>query len=130
MFAPIDTRSPHEVEAQVQSIYDRLFADGDGEFVPRAFSWAEQCFNGRYADYQAIDARYHDFEHTLQGTLCLTRLLHGRHAAGAQPPLTRRLFELVLLAILFHDTGYLKKRDDQEGTGAKYTVTHVGRSAD
>jgi len=40
------------------------------------------------------------------------------------------MFQLSLLAILLHDTGYLKKRDDLDGTGAKYTVTHVQRSAD
>jgi hypothetical protein len=130
MFAPINTRIPHEVEAQVQRIYGRLFAGADQDFVPRAFGWAASCFTGRYADYQAIDARYHDFEHTLQGTLCLARLLCGRHLAEAQPPVTRPLFELAILAILFHDTGYLKKRDDLEGTGAKYTITHVSRSAD
>ena len=28
-----------------------------------------------------------------------------------------------------HDTGYLKRRGDDQGTGAKYTVTHVERSA-
>jgi hypothetical protein len=56
-------------------------------------------------------------------------LLRGRHEAKAQPEVTRRMFELGLLAILLHDTGYLKKRDDVQGTGAKYTVTHVHRSA-
>jgi len=35
-----------------------------------------------------------------------------------------------VLAILLHDTGYLKKRDDTDGTGAKYTVTHVHRSGE
>ena len=34
------------------------------------------------------------------------------------------------MAILLHDTGYLKKRDDTKGTGAKYTVIHVHRSAE
>jgi hypothetical protein len=99
-------------------------------FVSRAFGWAIECFTGHYRDYQAIDARYHDFEHTLQGTLCVARLLGGRHAAGAQPPVSQHLFQLALLAILLHDTGYLKKRSDTEGTGAKYTVVHVNRSAD
>jgi hypothetical protein len=37
---------------------------------------------------------------------------------------------LGLLAILFHDAGYLKRQDDREGTGAKYTVIHVERSAE
>ena len=105
MFAQVDTRIPTEVEAEVQSIYRSLFPNGDPAFVPRAFDWAGQCFTGRFADYQAVDARYHDFEHTLQGTLCLARLLHGRHQAGAKPAMTEHAFELVLLAILFHDTG-------------------------
>jgi hypothetical protein len=130
MFAQVDTRVPTEVEAQIQSIYRSLFPDGDPNFVPRAFDWAGQCFTGQFGDYQAIDARYHDFEHTLQGTLCLARLLHGRHQAGAKPLMTQHAFELAMLAILFHDTGYLKKRDDTVGTGAKYTLTHVARSAD
>src|SRR5438034_1965999 len=130
MLAQVDTRIPHEVEGQVRSIYAQLFPQGDLGFVPRAFAWASQCFRGQYADYQPIDARYHDFEHTLQGTLCLARLLYGRHAAGARPLLTQHLFELALLAILFHDTGYLKKRSDTKGTGAKYTITHVSRSAE
>ena len=129
MFSQIDTRIPHQVELEVHSIYRRLFPQGERAFVPRAFIWAGECFTGHYADYQAVDARYHDFEHTLQGTLCLARLLAGRHAAEAAPALEVKWFELGLLAILFHDTGYLKKRDDHEGTGAKYTLTHVARSA-
>jgi hypothetical protein len=130
MFAPVDTRVPHEVESEVHSICCKLFPDGDRSFVPRAFEWATTCFTGRHTGYQAIDAGYHDFEHTLQGTLCLARLLHGRHLAGGQPAMTQQMFELALLAILFHDTGYLKRDGDNEGTGAKYTLTHVSRSAE
>jgi len=129
MFAPVDTRVPSEVEGQVHSIYRRLFPKGERAFVPRAFDWATACFTGRHPGYQAIDARYHDFEHTLQGTLCLARLLHGRHAAGAKPVMTQPMFELALLSVLFHDSGYLKQRGDDEGTGAKYTPTHVARGA-
>jgi len=130
MFSHVDTRMPSQVEAQVHRIHCEMFPSRDGEVVGRAFGWATSCFTGGYEDYQPIDTRYHDFEHTLQGTLCLARLLHGRHKAGAEPRVDEHWFELVLLAILFHDTGYLKRRDDTEGTGAKYTVVHVGRSAD
>jgi hypothetical protein len=38
------------------------------------------------------------------------------------------MVELGLLAILFHDTGYLKKKSDSAGSGAKYTAVHVSRS--
>jgi hypothetical protein len=129
MLRPVDTKVPSAVEEQVGTIYLSLFPSGHRDFVSRAFAWGDLCFTGKHPDYQAIDAKYHDFEHTLQGTLCLARLLEGRHKAGAEPPLGQKLFELGLLAILFHDTGYLKKADDTEGTGAKYTLIHVGRSA-
>ena len=107
---------------------EAIFAGGDKIFVSRVFGWAKDCFAGNYRDYQAVDAPYHDLEHTLQGTLCMARLLRGRHLAEVQPPLSQKMFKLGLLAILLHDTGYLKKRNDSEGTGAKYTVTHVERS--
>ena len=58
------------------------------------------------------------------------RLLLGRHRAQAQPELTEKFFQLGIIGILLHDTGYLKKRDDTEGTGAKYTAIHVQRSAE
>jgi hypothetical protein len=130
MYSPVDTKDPTAVEMAVQRAYLAAFPTGNLMFVPRIFGWAMECFTGNYRDYMAVDALYHDFEHTLQGTLCMARLLRGWQAAGGQPPLTQRMFQLGLIAILLHDTGYLKKRGDLEGTGAKYTITHVGRSAE
>src|SRR5437899_4598149 len=129
MFPQVDTKVPGAVEEEVYRIYRKLFPTGRRDFVAQAFGWVESCFTGKFGDYQPIDARYHDLEHTLQGTLCLARLICGREAAGARPKVTERMCQLTLLAILFHDTGYLKKKDDKEGTGAKYTPIHVGRSA-
>ena len=125
-----DTHDPLAVAAQVRGDYLAMFPDGDRQFVPRAFSWALDCFTGRDHEFLPIDARYHDLEHTLQGTLCLSTLLRGWHETGSEPLLTRKAFELCLLAILLHDTGYLKRREDTSGTGAKYTLTHVNRSCD
>jgi hypothetical protein len=168
MILSVATNDPTAVESHVQSSYLSIFPDGDRLFVSRVFGLAIECFSGHYSDYQAVDARYHDFEHTLQGTLCMSRLLHAWQSANGQrtepflplpkgegrgegervarppiwpqsrdqdhngtpPPLTQRLFQLGILGILLHDTGYLKKRDDLEGTGAKYTTTHVNRSAE
>ncbi len=128
MDVEIDTKQIAQVQPEVQSIYKSVFPQGDTSFLAAAFEWAHACFLGNYKDYQPIDARYHDLEHTLQGTLCMARLLRGWSLAKAQPVLTERLFELGIIAILLHDTGYLKKRDDLEGTGAKYTLIHVDRS--
>jgi hypothetical protein len=128
MFPRVDTKDPAAVEQEVRSTYRMLFPQGNPMFVPVTFAWAQDCFEGRFQDYLPIDAQYHDLEHTLQGILCMTRLLQGRHRAGALPVVPRRMFELGLLAMLLHDTGYLKKRGDTTGTGAKYTLTHVARS--
>ena len=124
----IDTRQPSLVEAEIRVAYAAMFRDFQPDYVATIFQWAVDCFQGRYKDYQPIDAHYHDMEHTLQGALCMAQLLRNRHDTNAEPRLTRRIFELGMLAILMHDTGYLKKRGDNEGTGAKYTLTHVDRS--
>ncbi len=130
MYPPVLTKDPVAVQSAVQSIYREMFPAGDAGFIPRAFGWATDCFAGRYKNYQPIDALYHDFEHTLQVTLCLARLLHGMHRFGASIKPSAKEFELVLLAILLHDTGYLKDRGDTSGTGAKYTLVHVARSVE
>ncbi len=130
MYSHVVTRDPTAVEVEVQAAYLAMFPDGSKMFVPQIFGWVIDCFTGRYADYQPIDAEYHDFEHTLQGALCMARILHARHRTNAQPKVTREIFELGIMAILLHDTGYLKKKWDVTGTGAKYTVIHVRRSAD
>ena len=54
-----------------------------------AFGWAARVLRAaRHPDYLPIDARYHDLEHTMQGALCLARLLQGRHARRPSPALT------------------------------------------
>lgn len=130
MIRDVDTRDTLAVASQVQRDYRAMYSDADPAIVPRAFVWTIDCFTGRHPKYQAIDARYHDLEHTLQGILCLSGLLRGRQQSGASPAISRRQFELCLLAMLMHDTGYLKLRDDTTGTGAKYTLTHVQRSCE
>ena len=130
MFPAVDTRDLPAVQNEIESIFSALFPEASGRFIPEAFERTKEWFTGRYPGYQAIDARYHDLEHTLQGTLGLARILRGRHFAGVRPILTPKAFELGLFAILMHDTGYLKRVEDTEGTGAKYTATHVRRSGE
>jgi hypothetical protein len=128
MLESVNTRDPSAVEGAVQAAYAEMFPRGDSNFIPKVFRWAVSWFSGQYRDYQPIDAHYHDLEHTMQGVLCMMRLLRGRHRQPSDPCLTQRMMELGLLAILMHDTGYLKKKGDVDGTGAKYTLIHVDRS--
>jgi hypothetical protein len=130
MYDRVDTRHPTEVEVEVTRLYRAMFPAGDRAMIPRVFDWATACFTGNYEGLQPLDTKYHDYEHTLQVTLCLTRLLHARHQAGAQPVLGLTRFEQALIAALFHDSGYLKTKYDNFGSGAKFTVIHVERGAE
>lgn len=130
MRVEIDTKDIDAVCRESDRIYRSIYDDADPKFVPWACGWFRCFFAGQYEDYLPIDTPYHDREHTMQGLLCLVRLLHGRHRANAEPRVPRRTFELGILAILLHDTGYLKHDTDVEGTGAKYTLIHVDRSKD
>lgn len=130
MSDPVSTADARAVQNAVTNAFKTAFRGSSPQWLADAFARAEDCFAGRYPGYQAIDARYHDLEHTMQGTLCLARLLSARHAAAPEPQATAELFELAIIAALLHDTGYLKPNSDREGTGAKYTLTHVSRSAE
>jgi hypothetical protein len=125
---PINTRETAAVEAEVRKAYAEMFPRGDNGYVARSLGWAVSWFSGNYSGYLPVDTRYHDLEHTFQGTVCMARLLRCRASHGRQPALSQRTVELGLLGMLMHDSGYLKRLGDDSGTGAKYTLVHVERS--
>ena len=128
MFNSVDTKNPAAVAALVRRIFHQLFPAAGITLIDRAFLDIEVLYTGKHPGYQAIDLGYHNLEHSLQATVCLTFLLEGAQQSGEITPLTSRQFELAIVTALLHDTGYLKIRSDESGTGAKYTLTHVLRS--
>jgi hypothetical protein len=128
MFPPVDTKNAAAVAAFVREKFALMYPGASLVWLEAIFHDMEDLFLGRNPDYSAIDIRYHDFEHTLQATVCITLLLEGRHQAAVEPRLNPRQFELALSAVLLHDSGYVKLRSDTSGTGAKYTFCHVLRS--
>lgn len=126
----IDTKSAPAVAGAVKEIFGKTWPAPNDALIECLFSDVTAMFEGRHPGYQAIDMFYHDYEHTLQATVCLVQILEGRHHADAQPALTQRDWELGLMAVLLHDTGYLKQTEDLLGTGAKYTLIHERRSCE
>ncbi len=126
----IDTKSPAAVVAAAKKAFALISAQSSSPLLDRLFADVTDMFNGKYPGYLCIDMHYHDYEHTLQATVCLIHLLEGRQRSGDQPVLTARDWELAIIAVLLHDTGYLKHADDRDGTGAKYTLIHESRSCD
>jgi hypothetical protein len=128
MFPPVDTKNAPAVAHFVETKFAAMYPGASLVWLERIFHDIEELFCGRHPDYAAVDLRYHDLEHTLQACVCITLLLEGRHAAGVEPRVDARHFELALSAVLLHDSGYLRLRSDNVGTGAKYTFCHVLRS--
>jgi hypothetical protein len=92
----------------------------------KVFEDVFKLFRGEYPGYQKCNTLYHDFKHTTDCLLTMARLIHGASLNGLALP--DRDVILGLTAALFHDSGYIQGDDDQEGTGAKYTLVHVERS--
>jgi len=125
-----DTRNPLAVAGAVEKLHEEIFPGVGCAYVRPVLRKVESVFAGQWQDYQAMDTAYHDLEHTLQATLCCLRIITGHHRAGAHPVLSPRDFRIAFHAMLLHDVGYLKKRDDHEGTGAKFTLIHEPRGCD
>jgi hypothetical protein len=126
----IDTKTPAAVVKAVKDAFSDIGSTASFPLLDRLFEDVQGMFEGRYAGYQAIDMKYHDFEHTLQATLCLVHILQGRGRTPDKPVLTARDWELAVMGALLHDSGYLKPNDDLGGTGAKFTFVHERRSCD
>lgn len=126
----INTKSTAAVVRALKEAFAEVGGQASFPLLERLVEDVEGMFEGRYAGYQAIDMSYHNFEHTLQATLCLVHILQGRSRTADKPVMTLRDWELGVMAALLHDTGYLKANGDNEGSGAKYTFVHERRSCD
>jgi hypothetical protein len=124
----IDFSCTSDVRTLVNERRQHMFGvRGDG-YIDEYMEAIADLFAGRHPDYQAMDTAYHDITHTMQATLCLVELLHHRHFSDAQPTVGAEDFKRAVIAILFHDIGYLKMVGDSDGSGAKYTHVHEKRS--
>ncbi|HYG56366.1 MAG TPA: hypothetical protein VD965_13810, partial [Burkholderiales bacterium] len=126
------TTDPASVGAEVVRIFKGLFPGASAKALERAFGDAGALYDGRRPDYHPCDTEYHDIQHVLDVTLAMARLLDGYQQVrrAGEPPLTPEVFIVGVLAALFHDFGYLRRRNDRKHRyGAEYTLVHVSRSA-
>lgn len=127
----VDTMDPLSVSYEVAQIYERLYHREFPSGMVRVFADIERLYRGEFPGYHACETDYHDIQHILEVTLAMSRLMDGCVQATGPQVMDDRLFQLGTVSALFHDIGYLRRRDDTEKKhGAEYTQTHVGRGAD
>jgi hypothetical protein len=122
------THDPRAVEAAIIEAGSKCFPGQSLEKIERLMRAVEDLYQGKVSPYQASDMAYHNLEHTLQVTLCWSRMFHSLKEHRPEMPVVYADFLLGIAACLLHDTGYLKESDDPSGTGAKYVLIHEHRS--
>jgi len=127
----VDVSNTQAVCDAVCDIFHACYLAADDSKIRRVFEDFDCLFEGHYSGFNACDTYYHDKQHTLDMTLALARLIDGHerqsdrhHTFGA------KLTTVAIITALFHDSGYIRKTDDQKHhNGAQYTSVHVSRSA-
>ena len=123
----INTEDPNDTNKEVKKIYGKLFGSALFNKVEVVLEDITKLFNGSYPPYAKCDTGYHDLEHTLHAYLAMARIISGlirEHPTA----ISKEFVVLGLISALGHDTGYIRERDDIEGTGGKYTQIHMNRS--
>jgi len=121
-------KAPREVLAEVEKIALLIFKQFNFTNLHLVFFDILKLFQGKYPGYRRCNTLYHDLNHTLECLLVTAQLTHGAHLHGVR--FTKIDVELVLVAALMHDTGYLQTVVEDAGTGGKFTLCHISRSID
>jgi hypothetical protein len=127
----IRTTDAASVGTEVMRLFKGLYGAPAPE-LERAFADAARLYRGEHPEYHACDTEYHDIQHVLDVTLAMARLMDGYAGSRREdePALGRETFIVGVLAALFHDFGYLRRRNDSRHRyGAEYTLVHVSRGA-
>lgn len=123
---------PREVAREIRRLLQALYPRADLAPVATAFDVFTRIYTGTLAGYHGCDTAYHDAQHSLDVALAMARLLDGHErSAGAQGALGARRAQLGVISALFHDVGYIRRRDEtQLRNGAELTLCHVTRSGE
>ena len=117
---------PSLVWEEVSAFMFKVSVKPDEDLVRDAYGYICDMFDGQLLEYKECNTKYHDLGHTLNVFLATARLLDGALKSGVE--IKPQDATAGLVASLFHDCGYIQDRSEKDGTGAKYTLTHVKRS--
>ncbi len=115
---------------EIRNFCKKNYDAKDINLIEYIFNDVIDLFAGKKKGFQKCDTKYHDLSHTFQVIPPFLSIIDGWNNLGRSPKITFEYFQKGIIAVLLHDTGYIKTDNDREGTGAKYTFVHIQRSAD
>src|SRR4030043_1557400 len=114
---------------ELKIICKEIYGENNIDIIKTAFNDVAALFSGKRKGFQKCDTKYHDLLHTLQVIPPFIGIIDGWNKSENTPNISKEFFDMGIIAVLLHDTGYIKTADDIGGTGAKYTFIHTQRSA-
>ena len=127
---PDNDLSPQKILEHVRTIHAENYGDADLHIIETVFNDVIDLFSGKITGFQKCDTRYHDLLHTLQVIPPFIGIIDGWNKSKNTPRISKEYFDIGIIAVLLHDTGYIKISGDTGGTGGKYTFVHIQRSAE
>lgn len=128
----VNVTDPASVSDAIESLFLDLYPQARPEPLKKAIDYISKLYRGENPDFAPCDTAYHDLQHIMDVTLASARLMDGyerTHKDGSA--LGAELFMFGTLIALFHDSGYLRKRGQEDDKhGAEFTLVHVSRSAE
>jgi hypothetical protein len=126
----VDVTDPGSVADAIEKIFLNLFPNASTSALRNAIRHISALYRGDHPDYAACDTGYHDMQHIMDVTLASARLLDGYERSEKKSNLLgEEMFIFGIMAALFHDSGYLRRRGIEDNRhGAEFTLVHVSRS--
>ncbi len=126
----VKVSDPEAVHDCVVSTLRSVYPDVNFGYLKTAYRDFTRMFQGDLPEYEGCDTLYHDMQHTLDMSLAMARLMAGyEKSVGPGERLGNRRATVGMITALFHDSGYIRHKNDEHEHGAEYTQTHVSRSA-
>lgn len=123
-----DNDHPDQVWANANEILSKINPDYEHTRLSDVFRDVVSLFYGEYPGFQRVRTPYHDLRHTMDVFMCALRLMHGVCRSGEH--LSDDDISIICIATLMHDIGYAQHIEEDNGTGAQFTRTHVARGID
>ncbi len=122
----LDNTKYVKVMQEIENIFCSWYEKKYFEKIRKAFQLTYLLFTGKFPGYKECNTEYHDFNHTIDALVAATRIMDGYNYRVKI--IDVKSARNLLIACLLHDTGYIQEKDDNQGTGAKFTKNHVDRS--
>jgi hypothetical protein len=117
---------PNAVLNEIYKIFTFYYPPKFFKIVKKSYQLIEELYSGNFPGYKKCNTEYHNFDHVLDVILAIGRIVDGYNLTKRK--MNPEMVVNLILGALFHDTGYIQEINDDEGTGAKYTKSHIERS--